>query len=222
MSREEEIARNLEQVRGRIARAAQEAGRNIDEITLIVVTKTYPIEDMRTLYELGERNFGENRISEGGEKYGAGFSGVTWHFQGEVQSNKIKNLVEWADVIHSLDDLSHAEKINGRGKDKKVLIQVNLDGEEHRGGIAPEKIHSLAEGITQMPHLELKGLMAVAPLHGEPEMAFANLKAIYQRFIRDFPRSDWLSAGMSNDFESAIAHGATHIRVGSSILGKRD
>ncbi|NDF10264.1 MAG: YggS family pyridoxal phosphate-dependent enzyme [Actinobacteria bacterium] len=217
----QEIAENLESVRARITSAAKSSGRNSDEITLIVVTKTYPVEDIQRLHSLGQRHFGENRILEGAEKAAMRLPDATWHFQGQIQSNKIKDLVSWADVIHSLDDLRHAEKINERVDVKKVLIQVSLDGELHRGGVAPDRIHELAEEIMGMSHLELKGLMAVAPLEEEPDMAFSRLATIYQRFIRDFPQCNWLSAGMSNDFESAISHGATHVRVGSSILGKR-
>ena len=219
--RQQEIAENLESVRARITSAAKSSGRNSDEITLIVVTKTYPVEDIQRLHGLGQRHFGENRILEGAEKAAMRLPDATWHFQGQIQSNKIKDLVSWADVIHSLDDLRHAEKINERVDVKKVLIQVSLDGELHRGGVAPDRIHELAEEIMGMSHLELKGLMAVAPLEEEPDMAFSRLATIYQRFIRDFPQCNWLSAGMSNDFESAISHGATHVRVGSSILGKR-
>ena len=219
--RQQEIAENLESVRARITSAAKSSGRNSDAITLIVVTKTYPVEDIQRLQSLGQRHFGENRILEGAEKSAMRLPDATWHFQGQIQSNKIKDLVNWADVIHSLDDLRHAEKINERVDVKKVLIQVSLDGELHRGGVAPDRIHELAEEIMGMSHLELKGLMAVAPLEEEPDMAFSRLATIYQRFIRDFPQCNWLSAGMSNDFESAISHGATHVRVGSSILGKR-
>ena len=219
--RQREIAENLESVRARITSAAKSSGRNSDEITLIVVTKTYPVEDIQRLHGLGQRHFGENRILEGAEKAAMRLPDAIWHFQGQIQSNKIKDLVSWADVIHSLDDLRHAEKINERVDVKKVLIQVSLDSELHRGGVAPDRIHELAEEIIGMSHLELKGLMAVAPLEEEPDMAFSRLATIYQRFIRDFPQCNWLSAGMSNDFESAISHGATHVRVGSSILGKR-
>jgi pyridoxal phosphate enzyme (YggS family) len=219
--RQQEIAENLESVRARITSAAKSSGRNSDAITLIVVTKTYPVKDIQRLHSLGQRHFGENRILEGAEKAAMRLPDATWHFQGQIQSNKIKDLVNWADVIHSLDDLRHAEKINERVDVKKVLIQVSLDGELHRGGVAPDRIHELAEEIMGMSHLELKGLMAVAPLEEEPDMAFSRLATIYQRFIRDFPQCNWLSAGMSNDFESAISHGATHVRVGSSILGKR-
>jgi len=219
--RQQEIAENLESVRARITSAAKSSGRNSDEITLIVVTKTYPVEDIQRLHGLGQRHFGENRILEGAEKAAMRLPDAIWHFQGQIQSNKIKDLVNWADVIHSLDDRRHAEKINERVDVKKVLIQVSLDGELHRGGVAPDRIHELAEEIMGMSHLELKGLMAVAPLEEEPDMAFSRLATIFQRFIRDFPQCNWLSAGMSNDFESAISHGATHVRVGSSILGKR-
>lgn len=225
--RQLEIAENLESVRARMKNAAKKSGRSLNDITLIVVTKTYPQEDIQRLYSLGQRHFGENRILEGAAKASSNAPDAVWHFQGQIQSNKIKDLVSWAEVIHSLDDGRHAKKINERVREtkseklKKVLIQVSLDGEDHRGGVAPDHINSLAEEIMGLSHLELQGIMAVAPLGEEPERAFSSLAEIFQRFTREFPQCNWLSAGMSNDFESAISYGATHIRVGSSILGKR-
>ena len=222
-----QIAENLESVQARMSNAAKNSGRSLNDITLIVVTKTYPQEDIQRLYNLGQRHFGENRILEGAEKASSNSTDAVWHFQGQIQSNKIKDLVSWAEVIHSLDDGRHAKKINERVHEldnaqiKKVLIQVSLDGEGHRGGVAPGHINTMAEEIMGLSHLELKGLMAVAPLDEDLEKAYSRLAAIYQRFIRDFPQSNWLSAGMSNDYETAITYGATHIRVGSSILGKR-
>lgn len=243
VNRVHEISENLARVRARISNAALKAGRSADEITLIVVTKTYPLSDLEILYDLGVRDFGENRIHEGAEKAARNFSGVRWHFQGQIQSNKIPTLIQWADVIHSLDDIRHAVKINQRAtKNISVFLQVSLDRHNRdsqtffdtqqdiekefspasgRGGVAPEELADLAMKIGELPHLSLAGIMAVAPLAEEPTVAFARLHEIYQRFTMVFPTSRFLSAGMSNDFEQAIAYGATHIRVGSSILGLR-
>lgn len=221
-SRTAEIAENLANVKARIAKAAIRYQRDPSDICLIVVTKTYPLSDIQILYDLGVRDFGENRIQEGAEKAAANFTDVRWHFQGQIQSNKITALMSWADVIHSLDQLDHAEKMSNRTtRDKSVLLQVSLDGAVHRGGVAPDSLIELAEKISQLPRLSLRGLMAVAPLAEDADRAFARLAEIYQGFIGVFPEARWLSAGMSNDFESAIAHGATHVRVGSSILGMR-
>lgn len=218
-TRKAEITRNLQEVKERINRAAQSAGRDPREITLIVVTKTFPVSDVEILEELGEVNFGENRDQEAGPK--AQIVSATWHFQGQIQSNKIKSICEWADVIHSISSEKEVLKFAQSPRKHQVFLQVSLDGELGRGGVNPAGLARLADLVNESNNLELMGLMAVAPLDIDPENAFADLAQINQGFRGQFSNSKYLSAGMSGDFEAAIKFGATHIRVGSSILGSR-
>ena len=221
-SRAEEISLNLSSVRKRVAQAVELTGRDLDEITLIAVTKTYPASDVEILHELGVRNFAENRDHEGREK-SAKVPGI-WHFQGQIQSNKISSIALWANCVHSLDDARHLRLLAAAVPDFKVMsifIQVCLDLQPGRGGILPQNLSPLAELVHGQPSLKLEGLMAVAPLGENPESAFSRLARIHSDFRQQFPSSSSLSAGMSGDFEMAIKHGATHLRIGSSILGSR-
>jgi pyridoxal phosphate enzyme (YggS family) len=214
-----ELEQNLNEVKQRIATAAKSAGRNPADINLIVVTKTFPITDAEILVELGEINFGENRDQEAAPKAAA--VQATWHFQGQIQSNKIKSIATWADVIHSISSLKEILKFAQSSRSHDVFLQVSLDGQPGRGGALPAELDALAETVNQSSNLNLMGLMAVAPLGVEPEVAFAELAHVNQVFQSNFPNSKFLSAGMSGDFEKAIQYGATHIRIGSSILGSR-
>ena len=218
-TRKAEIARNLQEVKERINLAAQSTNRDPAEIELIVVTKTFPISDIEILRDLGELNFGENRDQEAGPKAQA--IPATWHFQGQIQSNKIKSICEWADVIHSISSEKEILKFAQSARKHQLFLQVSLDGQEGRGGASRSDLAQLADLVNESNNLELLGLMAVAPLGTEPEKAFADLAQINQGFKSQFPNSKYLSAGMSGDFEAAIKFGATHIRVGSSILGSR-
>jgi pyridoxal phosphate enzyme (YggS family) len=221
-SRSDEIADKLANVVGRISQASKDAGRIAAEIMLIVVTKTYPRSDVELLRQLGIENFGENRDAEGARK--SREVPGTWHFQGQIQSNKVRSISQWADFVHSLADPRHAELLNQAMTTEKkmaVFIQVSLDKSVGRGGVDPAKLAPLAEIILKLPHLKLVGLMAIAPLTENQESAFTRLALIHNDFRRQFPDSAALSAGMSNDFETAISHGATHVRIGSSILGSR-
>jgi pyridoxal phosphate enzyme (YggS family) len=214
MNRMEEISENLEVVRSKIAKVANH------EVTLIAVTKTFPVADAQILHDLGVRDFGENRDAEGAEK-SAVVSG-TWHFQGQIQSNKLKSITSWASVIHSLDDPRHFEIIEKVAPHRlQIFLQLSLDGSDHRGGVALEKLMDLAELVENSPNHTLAGLMSVPPVEMDPDQAFAQLAAIRTDFLKQFPLAQSLSAGMSGDYELAISHGATHVRVGSSILGSR-
>ena len=214
MNRKEEISHNLEQVRSNIAKAADHG------VTLIAVTKTFPLSDVQILHELGVTNFGENRDAEGAEK-SAVVSG-TWHFQGQIQSNKLKSITSWANVIHSLDDPRHFEIIEKVAPHRlQIFLQVSLDGADHRGGAGLEQLYDLAALVEKSPNHTLAGLMSVPPLGVDPHQAFAQLSVIHSDFMERFPDAKSLSAGMSGDYEIAVSHGATHVRVGSSILGSR-
>ena len=211
MSRREELATNLEAVKARI--------KNPD-VTLIVVTKTYPVSDVQILHELGVRDFGENRNEEGLEK-SAAVEG-RWHYQGEIQSRKLRDIAAWADVIHSLDNASHISKLsNAATKPLDIFLQLSLDGDSSRGGVIESELPALADIALASANLHLAGLMCVPPVAADPRTAFTEIAAIHRRFISNYPEAKSLSAGMSGDFEIAIDCGATHIRVGSSILGSR-
>ena len=224
MNRTSEITANLNDVKAKIASAALKAGRDADEITLIVVTKTFPVSDLEVLYSLGVREFGENRDQEAAEKVARLPSDINWNFQGGIQSNKLKSITTWAGCIHSVDKLKYAQIISEQntGKPKEIFIQVSLDQPpESRGGVDPKKLIDLASEITKLPGISLKGLMAVAPLDLPEEQAFLKLKEIQADFVAVFKDAKYLSAGMSGDYEMAISYGATHLRIGSSILGNR-
>ena len=223
-----EIQSNLEIIQTRIKKACSAAGRDISEITLIAVTKTYPASDVDLLKQLGIENVGENRDQEASSKKTEVKNEFKWHFIGQLQSNKAKSVVNYADLIHSVDRWSLAKEIQksaqGINKVQPVLIQVDLDQsgpDPTRGGIWPAELSELAAAISQASHLELKGLMSVAPLGEKPELAFARLKDIRASFLKEHPQAQILSAGMSDDLEAAILHGATHLRIGSALLGER-
>jgi pyridoxal phosphate enzyme (YggS family) len=220
-NRREELGANLNAIKSRISVAAQSAGRSAEEITLIVVTKTFPASDAQILYELGVRDFGENRDQEASVKSTELPDDCRWHFQGQIQSNKLKSIANWADVLHSIDDLAHANKLNSLVASKDIFIQVSLDNQPNRGGVLPELIPEFLEEISAFSNLKIRGLMAVAPLDEEPVIAFQRLKALSERVVKTQPTAHEISAGMSNDFEAAISQGATHIRIGSQILGVR-
>ena len=214
MSRIDEISSRLENVRANIAAVADH------DVTLIAVTKTFPVSDVQILHDLGVTDFGENRDAEGSEKSVA--VAGTWHFQGQIQSNKLKSITKWAHVIHSLDDPRHFEIIEKVAPHPlSIFLQVSLDGAHHRGGAGLDDLYALAELVEKSPTHTLAGLMSVPPLGVDPDLAFSQLAVIHNDFMKAFPNATGLSAGMSGDYQSAISHGATHVRVGSSILGSR-
>jgi len=213
-SRKEELEANLRDVEGEIASY---------DPTLIVVTKTYPVSDVEILHGLGVRNFGENRNSEGVEK-SAAIDGI-WHYQGEIQSKKIREILTWASCIHSLDSQSHLEKISRTLQESQsqvdLFLQLSLDGDPNRGGLQEAELFTLAEKVSDFAEVHLLGIMSVPPVDYEPGAAFKEIGVIHQRFTALFPQATSLSAGMSGDYMLALDHGATHIRVGSKILGAR-
>ena len=224
MNRIDEISANLEKVNEQIKLAAEKANRSTDEITLIAVTKTFPVSDIEILYSLGIREFGENRDQEASGKVSLLPDDVKWHFQGQIQSNKLKSITSWASYIHSVDQLKDAQIISQHsvGKEKPIFIQVSLDKPpQSRSGVNPSDLLELAGAISELPGISLQGLMAVAPVNSPAEDAFAELVAIRSDFLRTFPAAKSLSIGMSGDYQIAIKYGATHIRIGSSILGIR-
>ncbi len=234
MSRRDEIAAGLERVRGRIATACADAGRRPDEVTLVVVTKYFPASDVRLLADLGVTDVGENRHQEAEAKHQEcadlqqpGGPGLRWHFVGGLQSNKAAAVAAYADVVHSVDRAKLVGRLDagahGRSHQVDVLLQVSLDppGRPGRAGAGQAELRELAARVEDAGRLRLRGLMAVAPLDEEPAAAFARLSDVRRDFLADHPSADWLSAGMSADLEAAIRAGATHVRVGTAVLGSR-
>jgi pyridoxal phosphate enzyme (YggS family) len=227
-NRLKDIQSNLEKINSRIAEACSGSKRNISEITLIAVTKTYPASDVDLLKQLGIENVGENKDQEAVGKISQVKEKFSWHFIGQLQSNKAKSVVTYADLIHSVDRLSLAKELqksaSAIAKKQKVLIQVDLDQsgpDPSRGGVWPADLAGLAQFISQSENLELAGLMSVAPLGENPLEAFQRLAQLRSNFLKNYPNAVILSAGMSEDLEAAIEHGATHLRIGSALLGER-
>jgi PLP dependent protein len=226
--RREQIATGLDGVRRRIAEACASADRDPDEVTLVAVTKFFPASDVRILADLGVTDVGENRHPEAGDKRAeCDDLPLRWHFIGGLQSNKAAVVGSYADVVESVDrvKLVHAldRGAHQRSHPVDVLLQVSLDppGRAGRSGADPADLAALADAVEAAGMLGLRGLMAVAPLDEDPRAAFARLAAVRDDFAAERPGATWLSAGMSHDLEAAIEAGATHVRVGSAILGER-
>lgn len=227
MNRTEELQANLADVHQRIANACLAAGRQTSDITLIAVTKTWPANDIALLAQLGVTDIGENKDQEAKEKFAQlAHLGLTWHAIGQVQTNKAKSIATWADVVHAVDRpalIGALAKVT-RPSPLELLIQVNLDPNPTpgRGGALPTQVLSLAEQITSAGEFRLGGVMAVAPLGHDPAPAFAKLQEISKHLLKSYPTATKISAGMSDDLEIAVKYGATHLRIGSSILGHRN
>jgi pyridoxal phosphate enzyme (YggS family) len=227
-ARRDEISAGLDDVRRRIADAASEVGRSADDVTLVVVTKFFPASDVRLLAELGVTDVGENRHPEAGDKLAeCDDLGLRWHFIGTLQSNKAVAVGSYADVVESVDRVKVVNALNrgahARSHPVDVLLQVGLDppGRDGRSGADASDLPALVDAVEAAGMLRLRGLMAIAPLDEDPRAAFERLVETRASFVAERPDAIWLSAGMSNDFEAAIRVGATHVRVGSAILGAR-
>ena len=233
--RKDELAGNLAKVEERIAAACAAAGRRRDEVTLIVVTKTYPASDVRILSELGVRHVAENRDQDAAPKAAeCSDLPLIWHFVGQLQTNKVRSVVRYADLVQSVDRSRLVTALSKEavraGREVGCLIQVALDADEaaargERGGVAPSGIEELADLVAGSPGLRLDGLMTVAPLTGpyagRELAAFERLMDLSTAVRRTHPTANMVSAGMSADLEQAVAAGATHVRVGTAVLGVR-
>ncbi len=224
------LAERLAAVDGRIADAAHAAGRAPEHITRIVVTKFHPASLVRELAALGVRDVGENRQQELSAKRAelAGepaLEAVRWHFIGQAQTNKARQIRAAANAVHSLDRARLADALDaadpGPAPVLDVLLQVNLTDDLGRGGVAPDDLEALAAHVAAASTLRLRGIMAVAPLDEEPRRAFARVGELSTRLRTVVADADWISTGMTADFEDAIAEGATHLRIGSAITGNR-
>lgn len=226
--RAEAVAAGLSRVRARIQEATSAVGRPAEDVRLVVVTKFFPASDVRILASLGVTEVAENRHQEAQAKAEeCADLGLAWHFVGGLQSNKAAAVARYSAAVHSLDRAKLVGPLDRgageRGEPLDVLCQVSLDppGADHRSGVEPDQLGALADRVEQAGSLRLRGLMAVAPLDEDPAAAFDRLAALREVFLRDHPAADWLSAGMSGDLEQAVTVGATHVRVGSAVLGSR-
>lgn len=219
------LAARLAEVDARIADAARAAGRSPDDLTRIVVTKFHPARLVRDLVALGVRDVGENRQQElTAKSEDCADLEVVWHFIGQAQTKKARAIRKAASVVHSVDRERLVDALDRAGEGLPtldVLMQINLTDDPGRGGAAPDDIEALAERIATAETLALRGVMAVAPLDEEPAAAFARLAGYAERVRTVAPDATWVSAGMTADFAEAIAHGATHLRVGTAITGPR-
>ena len=221
MAFDDGLAARLARVDGEIVDAARAAGRDPAGLTRIVITKFHPAELVRQLADLGVRDIGENRHQEAAVK-AAELSDLdlNWHFVGQLQSNKAKAVRRYASSVHSLDRASLADALAGDTA-LDVFLELNLTGDPARGGVDPGMLPGLAERVLSTSGLVLRGVMAVAPLGEEPRAAFARVRAASEQLRRLDPGATAISAGMSGDFREAIAEGATHLRIGTAITGKR-
>ena len=234
-ARRDEVAANLELVRGRIASSCADAGRPDDDVRLVVVTKFFRASDVRILAELGITDVGENRHQEAEAKAAeCADLGLVWHFIGGLQSNKAAAVGGWADVVQSVDRAKLLAALGRAAHERSrlldVLVQVNLDPpsggdrqheKDGRSGVLPQDAVALAERAAATEGVQLRGVMAVAPREGDPAAAFARLADVATAVRAVVPAAGWVSAGMSGDLEAAIAAGATHVRVGTAVLGTR-
>jgi pyridoxal phosphate enzyme (YggS family) len=229
-----ELAANLAAVRARIATASEAAGRSPAEVTLIAVTKTFPASDVMLLHQLGISDIGENKDQEAAPKVAACAAAglvLRWHFVGQLQVNKAASVASYADMVHSVDRVRLAEALGRRavtaGRQVRCLVQVNLDSGSGsgsgtgRGGADPGQVREVAAAITASDGLELAGVMAVAPLGQPARPAYARLREIAELVRAAYPAAQVISAGMSGDLVDAIAEGATHVRIGTALLGGR-
>ena len=222
----------LENVEERIRAACERAGRNRSEVTLIAVSKTKPVETLREAYGLGVRVFGEKKVQELVDKYGALPEDIHWHMIGHLQRNKVKYIIDKAELIHSVDSLRLAETIEKEAEKHNItaniLIEVNVAREESKFGVMPEELDEIVEKIAGFNHLNVRGLMTIAPYVENPEenrAVFARLRKLSVDIASknvDNMNMSILSMGMTNDYEVAVEEGATMVRVGTGIFGERD
>jgi pyridoxal phosphate enzyme (YggS family) len=220
--RRAELAHNLAEVKLRIASACRSVGRDPGNVTLVAVTKTWPASDAALLRDLGVLDLAENRDHEARDK-AAAVSGVRWHFVGQLQTNKARSVATYADVVQSVDRPALVAALSDgtirAGRTLEVLVQVSLDGK--RGGVLQHDLLGLADRVAEADGLVLRGVMAVAPLELDPAEAFGRLQVLSTQLTAVHPAASLISAGMSGDLEQAIAAGATHVRVGTAVLGHR-
>lgn len=226
------LAENLKEVEQKIQEACDKANRKREEVTLIAVSKTKPVSMLQEVYDLGIRNFGENKVQELSEKYGQMPEDMVWHMIGHLQRNKVKNIVDKAALIHSVDSMRLAETIEAEAAKKdiivNILLEVNVAEEDSKFGLKVDEVLPLVEEIAKLPHLRIKGLMTIAPFVEDAEEnrpVFACLRKLSVDIANkniDNVSVEVLSMGMTNDYQVAIEEGATMVRVGTGIFGSRN
>ncbi|GAA3626480.1 YggS family pyridoxal phosphate-dependent enzyme [Kineosporia mesophila] len=226
VERQEELAIGLESVRSQVAKACTEAGRDPAGATLVVVTKTYPASDIRLLAGLGVREVGESRDQEASPKVEESADlNLDWHFIGRLQSNKARHVARYAHSVHSVDRpglISGLQRGAAEaGRTVRCFLQISLDGDSSRGGALAQDVPALADAVAASENLQLAGLMAVSPVTWDPNRAFSDLLDASAHLREQHPEAIDISGGMSGDFMQALRHGATHLRVGSAVLGQR-
>jgi len=227
-----EIMRNLDNVMLRVRAAAERSGRSMEDIKVIAVTKTVDVARINDVYEYGLRDMGENRVQELLEKYDKLPSDIKWHLIGHLQTNKVKYIADKVEMIHSVDSIELAKEIDKRAarlqRKVNILLQVNVSGEETKFGISPDQVDEYISELSRMENISIKGLMTIAPYAQDPQDVRPVFRKLYNIYIDikskryDNVSMDYLSMGMSNDFEVAIEEGANIVRIGTSIFGKRD
>lgn len=225
----ERIAENLEHIRSQIADAAKKAGRSADDIELVAISKTHEAEKVRAALEAGQEVFGESRVQEARLKIPLLPSNVRWHFVGRLQKNKVRHALPLFELFHSVDSLALAHDMNRiateEGLHPRVLLEVNVAGEGSKIGFSPDKLRAEMENLLELPRLSIEGLMTIPPLAPEGEASrkyFSALRDLRDQFIMEFQvKLPQLSMGMSDDFVVAIEEGATLVRIGTAIFGKR-
>ena len=225
----ESVQENLERVREQIAAAAKKAGRKIDDIELVAISKTHDAERVREAAAAGQQVFGESRVQEARVKIPDTPSNLRWHFVGHLQKNKIRHALPLFELFHGIDSLELAQDINRvadeAGADARILLEVNVAGEGSKFGFKPERIRLEMESLLALPRLSIEGLMTIPPLAGEAEQSrkiFVQLRELRDALDREFDlRLSQLSMGMTNDFPIAVEEGATLVRVGTAIFGER-
>lgn len=226
------LKENLKLVDEKICTACKNAERNRKDVTLIAVSKTKPVETLREAYDLGVRVFGENKVQELCDKYEALPKDIHWHMIGHLQRNKVKYIIDKVDLIHSVDSIRLAETIEKEAAKKdivaRILVEVNVAGEDTKFGLAPEEVDGFIDEISTYSHIEVAGLMTIAPYVQNPEenrSIFARLRKLSVDIASknvDNVNVSILSMGMTNDYEVAVEEGATMVRVGTGIFGERD
>jgi pyridoxal phosphate enzyme (YggS family) len=223
------LANRYQSVLERIDASARDANRDVSDIKLVVITKNHPASMVLELIELGARNFGENRDQEAGPKAAEidiqNATPINWHFVGQLQTNKVKSALSYASTIHSLDRQSLLDSLNKNWQSKSqrldVFIQLNLTDDPSRGGIEPKNLEPFAQNVLAAENLNLMGVMGVAALERAPEQDFETIRNASESLQKVAPQAKFISMGMSGDFETAISFGATHLRIGSEIMGNR-
>ena len=220
------LAERLASVRAGIAEAVRAAGRSETEVTTIVVTKFHPARLVEELYDLGVRHVGENRQQEASAKAAelTALTELSWHFVGQLQSKKARQVRQFASAVHSVDRPALVSALDSAGAERPPLpcfVQINLTDDEARGGVQPTGLESLVEKVLAAPGLDLFGVMAVAPLGEDPRSAFERLRGYSERVTALEPKASRISAGMSHDYREALLEGATHLRIGTAITGNR-